>query len=242
MLKRVFAFVLVVLACVLLAACSSDTGPAEQAIKAAEEALNGVKAEAARYVPDQVKAVEDAIKAARASFDKGDYTAALSASKDLAAKAKDLARAAADKKAELTKNWEALSAELPKMMEAIQGRLNDMAKAKRMLGMDKAKLDGAKTGLAAITETWTQATEAFKAGNIADALAKAQPLKDKAAELMASLGIQAAKSQARMIQPGGGQSRPPPGSHPQREGRPLLCPPARPDDEERVTACRRGQP
>jgi len=194
MLKRAFPPVVLVLACVLLVACSRDKGPAEQALKAAEEALNSVKAEAAKFVPDQVKGVEDAIKAAKANFDKGEYTAALTGAKDLAAKAKDLAKAAADKKAELIKGWEALSAELPKMVEAIQGRMNELAKVKKLpAGLDKAKVDEAKAGLGAITEAWTQATEAFKAGNIGDALAKAKPLKDKAAELMTSLGVQPAK-------------------------------------------------
>ena len=191
MLKRVFAPALVVLACLLLVACSSDKGPAEQAIKAAEEALNGVKAEAAKYVPDQVKGVEDAVKAARASFDKGDYTAALTASKDLAGKAKDLAKTAADKKAELTKSWETLSANLPQMVEAIKSRVEMLSKSKKLpAGIDQTKFDGAKTGLASITETWTQASDAFKGGNLADALAKAKTVKDKAVEIMTSLGMQ----------------------------------------------------
>jgi hypothetical protein len=194
MLKRAFTPIVFVLACVLLVACSRDKGPAEQALKAAEEALNSVKAEAAKFVPDQVKGVEDAIKAAKANFDKGEYTAALNGAKDLAAKAKDLAKAAADKKAELTKGWEALSAELPKMVEAIQGRIGELAKLKKLpAGLDKAKVDEAKAGLGAITEAWAQATEAFKAGNISDALAKAKPLKDKATALMTSLGVQSAK-------------------------------------------------
>ena len=43
----------------MLAACSSDKGPAEVAVKAAEEAINGVKTEVGKLVPDQVKSLED---------------------------------------------------------------------------------------------------------------------------------------------------------------------------------------
>ncbi|MGD9578903.1 MAG: hypothetical protein AB7Y74_11670, partial [Syntrophorhabdus sp.] len=43
----------------LLVACGSgDKGPAEMAIKAAEEAFNASKTEAAKYVPDEVKSLE----------------------------------------------------------------------------------------------------------------------------------------------------------------------------------------
>jgi colicin import membrane protein len=192
MLKRLFAPVVVMMICALLAACGSKEKPlAEQAIKAAEEALNSVKSEAVKYVPDQMKSVEDAIKAAKASFDKGDYPGALNAAKDLPAKAKDLAKAAADKKAELTKKWEELSANLPKMVEAIKSRVDILSQSKKLpAGMDQATLDGAKTGLASIDEIWTQATEAFKGGNLTDALAKAGTVKDKAAGIMTSLGME----------------------------------------------------
>jgi hypothetical protein len=192
MLKRSFVPVVVVMIFALFVACGSKEKPlAEQAIKAAEEALNSVKGEAVKYVPDQVKSVEDAIKAAKASFDKGDYPGALNAAKDLPAKAKDLAKAAADKKAELTKKWEELSANLPKMVEAIKSRVDILSESKKLpADIDQAKLDGAKTGLASINEIWTQATEAFKGGNLTDALAKASAVKDKAVGIMTSLGMQ----------------------------------------------------
>jgi hypothetical protein len=183
---------LVIVGMLFLAACSSDKGPAEQAIKAAEDAFNAAKAEAAKYVPDQTATVEGAIKTAKDAFAKGDYTAALGAAKDLATKAKDLASAAAAKKDELTKSWTEMSTSVPKMVESIQGRVDALTKVKKLpAGFDKAKLDEAKTSLAAITQGWTEASEAFKAGSLTDALAKAKTVKEKAAAVMAALGIQA---------------------------------------------------
>jgi hypothetical protein len=55
----------VLLVAVALGACASGKAPGEQAIKAAEEALNASKAEAMKYVPEQYKSVEDALKAAK---------------------------------------------------------------------------------------------------------------------------------------------------------------------------------
>ena len=190
-MKKYLPFIALVVVALFFSACSRDKAPAEAAIKAAEDALNAVKAEASKYVPDQVKSVEDALKAAKDNFAKGEYTAALNSSKDLAAKAKDLAAAAAAKKAELTKSWEELSGSVPKMVEAIKTKVDALSKMKKLpKDMDKAKLEGAKTSLGEINQAWTDAEGAFKAGNFTDALAKGKAVKDKAAEIMGNLGIQ----------------------------------------------------
>ena len=57
-MKRILSVVAALLVAVALAACSNQKAPAEQALKAAEEALNTAKAEAMKYVPDQAKSVE----------------------------------------------------------------------------------------------------------------------------------------------------------------------------------------
>jgi hypothetical protein len=198
MKKLVSRSVVLVVLLLLVVGCASDKKPAEQAIKLAEDALSAVKAEAMKYVPDQVKAVEDAIKAAKDSFAKKDYKAALSAAKDLPAKAKELAAAAAAKKGELTNAWGEMSAGLPKLLDAIKSRVDILSKSKKLpANLDKAKFDGAKAGYEEATKVWTDATSAFGAGNLADAMAKAKAVKDKAVEVMTTLGMQipeAAKS------------------------------------------------
>jgi hypothetical protein len=192
MMKKSFALIAVLLVgCMLLAGCSRDKEPAEAAIKAAEAALGAAKGEAAKYVPDQVKGVESAIKGAKDAFEKKEYTQALNAAKDLPGKIKELAAAAAAKKAELTKAWEEMAAGLPKMVEAIKSRVDILSKSKKLpQGMDKGKLDGAKAGLEEITKTWTDAEGAFKGGNITDAIGKANAVKAKATEIMTALGMQ----------------------------------------------------
>jgi hypothetical protein len=190
-MKKLFPVMFLAVAVLFLFACASEKEPAQLAIKAAEEALNAVKGEAAKYVPDQLKSVEAALKTAKDNFEKKEYKAALESAKDLAAKAKELATAAATKKTELTKNWEQMSAGLPKMVDAIKSRVDILSKSKKLpANLDKAKFDGAKAGLAEITKTWTDAQDSFKAGSLAEALGKANTVKQKAAEIMNTLGMQ----------------------------------------------------
>lgn len=191
-MRKTFSIIVAALMVFSLAACSGGKAPAEQAIKAAEDALNSVKAEAVKYVPDQVKGVEDALNAAKDSFAKKDYTAATAAATSVAAKAKDLVSAAAAKKTELTKGWDDLSGGLPNMIEAIKGRVDSLSKSRKLpANLDKEKFEGAKNGLSEITTAWDDANNAFKEDNLADALAKGTTVKEKAAEIMSTLGMQA---------------------------------------------------
>ncbi len=196
MSKKLMVVVLAVACCVGLTACSK--GPAEAAIKAADEALAGVKADASLYVPDQFQAVEASLAAAKESFEKGDYKQALAGAKDIAAQAKDLAAAAAAKKEELGKSWEEMSGGLPNMVSAIQSRVDILSKSRRLpSGLDKAAFENAKASLDTVNQTWSEATSAFSGGNLMEAVTKATAVKEKAAEIMAALGMQVPEAAAK---------------------------------------------
>jgi hypothetical protein len=174
----------------LLAACVSGQGPAEQALKAAEDAVNTAAAEAVKYVPAQVKAVQDQLKSLKDTFAKGDYKAVMRGASDLTAKVKALSAAAAAKKAELVKSWEDVNAGLPKVVDAIKRRVDIFARAKQLpASVERATVDAAQTGLQALDKVWNDAQASFKSGNLADALAKAQTAKTQAAEIMTKLGM-----------------------------------------------------
>ena len=176
---------------VLFVSCeSAEKAPAAAAITAAQSALDAVKGEAARYLPDQLASIQSALGSAQASFEKKDYKAALTSAQDVVAKAKDLGTAVAAKKAELTKTWEDMSGGLPKLAEAIKARVDALSASKKLpAGIDKDKLESAKTGLATLSQSWTEASDAFKSGNLTDAIAKGQAAKAKAVELMTALNI-----------------------------------------------------
>lgn len=187
--RYVHSFVIMILAATLLTACGSrDKGPAETALKAAEEAINSMKGEASKYMPDQVNSLDSALAATREKLSKGDYKAVLSDAPALTSKAQEIASAAAAKKAELTKSWEGMSSGMPKVVEAIRSRVDILSQSKKLpAGMSAETLAQAKAGLSEITQQWTAATEASKSGNLVDAMAKASSVKVKAAEVLTLL-------------------------------------------------------
>ena len=78
------------------------------------------------------------------------------------------------------------------MVGALSSRLDILGKAKKLpAGLDAAKVTAAKTGLDGIKATWDAATAAFASGNVLDAVSKANEVKTKGAEIMASLGMTA---------------------------------------------------
>jgi predicted small secreted protein len=196
-MKKTFALLACVLLVVGLAACNTDKGPAETAIKAGDDAITAAAPEAEKYVPDQLAAAKDALAAAKDKFAKGQYKEALAAGTELANTASALVAATAAKKDELTKAWNDLAASLPQTVASIQAKIEEFGKAKKLpKGMDKAMLAKAQEGLAGITKAWEEASAAFTAGNLGEALAKATPLKEKGAEVMALLGMAPAAAPA----------------------------------------------
>jgi hypothetical protein len=175
----------------LLAACNSAQKAATQAsLNAAQTAITAAQGEAAKYVPDQLKAAQDAVQTAKDALAKGDYKAALSAAQDASSKAKGLAAAAAAKKDELTKNWASVSESFPKSLDAVKKKLDACSHGAKMpAGMDKAKLADAKTQYDQLKQGWSDAAASFQQGNLLDAVNKTSVLKDGLAKLAEMLGI-----------------------------------------------------
>ena len=177
-----------VLFCVMLlvVSCSMVKAPAQLAIKTAEEAMNTVRAEAAQFVPEQLADMEAVLAAAKQSFETGDYKAALAGAKDIPAKIKDLSTAIEAKKAALPQDWQALAAEMPKLIANVKSAVS------KARGVDKKVLAEARTAVDGMPEAWKQAEEEFKAGKLYEAVTKASGIKEKAAKIMADLGMNTA--------------------------------------------------
>jgi len=164
--------------------------PADTAIKGAESALATVRVEAAKYVPDQLKAVEDGLAMAKDAFAKGDFKGALASAKDLPARVSALTAAVAAKKDELTSAFKGATGQLPQLLEAIKSRVDILSSAKKLpAGMDAAKLTAAKDGLASVTKGLEDATAKMQSGGLPEAVAAAKPLKDQAMAIAGSLGL-----------------------------------------------------
>lgn len=195
MKKKIFCLAMTLFVFVsvfILISCSGSKGPAEVAIKAAEQAVNATKAEAAKIVPDEVKSLEDSLAVVREKFVKKEYKAALGEATALAGKAKEVLAAAKAKKEELTKKWTELSQGIPQMAADIQSKVDVLSKAKKLpASLTKEKFEEVKAGLASVKDEWEKVKQSFASGNFADAVNVATSLKDKASKIMETLGISA---------------------------------------------------
>ena len=181
---------IVVLLCIGLAACGYfDKGPAEEALKAASQAVEGVRAEGSKFAAEPFKQLEGSLKAAQDEFAKGEYKAALAAAKDLGAKAQEVAKAAADKKAALTKSWEDASAGISQALDAAKKKLDELLAAKKLpKDITKEKLTELQSALDATTKQYEELKSAAGA-DVAKAVESANALKAKMAEIAQGLGI-----------------------------------------------------
>jgi nucleotide-binding universal stress UspA family protein len=202
-MKKILCLAMVLCVSVFfLISCSGGKNAAELAIKAAEEAVNATKAEAAKVVPEEVKSLEDTLTAVKGKFTNGEYKAAMEEATTLAAKAKDVLAAAKVKKEELTKKWTEIGQGLPKMVEDIQAKVDSLSKVKKLPAkITKEGFEEAKAGLASIKDEWAKAQASFTSGNFTEAVSVATSLKDKAVKIMESLGMSVPVAEAPATAP-----------------------------------------
>ncbi len=191
-MNRILSVTAAAAAAFLFVACESPAkAPADAAIKAAEAAVEAVKVEAQKLVPDQLKAAQDAIAAAKAKFTAGEFPAALTAATEAGTKAKNLAAAIKAKKDELTAAWKTAAAQMGVQVQAINSKLAELAKAKKLpKGLDKDAVQKAKDGLTALTKDWSDAAARFGGGQLQEAVAAAKGLLPRAQEIAGKLGVQ----------------------------------------------------
>jgi hypothetical protein len=175
--------------------------PAKKMLADVEAAVTAAGADAQKYVPDQVAAVNQKLADLKAAFDKQDYKAVITGAPALLNEAKGLADAAAAKKKEVLEalgtQWTALAAELPQSVSSVEAKLAAIAKSKKLpSGVTKDGVAAAKSGLAEAKTAWDEAKSAFGSGNVQAALDKAKGVKAKLDEVASKLGLAAAKPAA----------------------------------------------
>jgi len=187
------------LAAVLVVGCANQKGPAEQAVAGAETALAAVRDDAQKYVPDRLQAVDAQLAALKDSLAKGDYRAALTGAPTVNSAIRSLKDAAEAKKADAgvalaraKDAWGPLSTEVPKMVDATENRVTALSKSHHLpKGVTKEGLAAARSGVDLLKSMWSEASNASASGDFTTAVTKAQAVKDKAAEIMRSLGMSA---------------------------------------------------
>jgi hypothetical protein len=189
-MNRSLKLALAVVPFLLSVACTNpDKLPAETALKAAEAAAATFTDEVKKFVPDQVKAFEDELAAAKAAVAKQDWKGARAAAEALPGKAAGIVAAAKARKDELTKAAEEGVAQLGEKITALQARVAELAKAKKLpAGVTKDVVEKAKTGVAELEAAAVKVKEQA-ATDAAAAAAAAKDLLAKATELANELKI-----------------------------------------------------
>ena len=179
--------VALVVPAVLVAACADgDRVPAEAAMKAASAAMESLKGDAARYAPEEVKALESMYGVARASLANKDYQGVISFTRDIPTKARQALAKAEAAKAELAKAWKEAGDGVVKAMDAAKHRL--AGSEKHAPGMDKAAVARARAELASMEAGWADATAQYQSGDLNGAVARASELDARGHALLATLG------------------------------------------------------
>jgi hypothetical protein len=199
-MTKVLKTALAVVPFLLTVACTDPAkAPAQAAIQAGDAAAATLTDEMAKYAPDQVKAVKDALARAKASAAAEKWNEALGAAKDLpaavaraiadaGAKRVELEKAAAEKLAAATQAFEEAQAQLPARIEELKKQVAALAKAKKLpKGVTKEAVAQAKTAVADLEAGAGKLADQAKT-DAAAAAEGAKALLTKATETSASLG------------------------------------------------------
>jgi hypothetical protein len=186
-------------AAMLMFACSSQKDPAEQAIAKIDGAMDAIHDTAAKYSPDTLQSVQGQVNNIKQSFAKGDYAAVLAAAPTVNTGIANLKQEAYAKSSEadaalakVKQQWRNLTYEVPKMVADLHTKVDSLSTSRSLpKGVTKTSLNSAKDGVASLDTMWTDANNTVSSGDYAAAVTKGQAVKDKAAELMHSLGMKA---------------------------------------------------
>jgi hypothetical protein len=177
--NRTFAFVATA-AALLLAACANQMEPAKQAIANIESAI-AAAADAPKYIPDQLAAVQTKLADLKTAFDSKDYAGVLAKAPAVLSEAQGLLGAAMLKKEAMVKaataEWPTLSAALPGLMATVKKRADALGKsAHPPAGVD---VGAAKSAVSDADIAWTKAQAANSSGDVETAVASAHEAKAK---------------------------------------------------------------
>ena len=177
----------------LLAACSMQKEPAQKMIGDIESLVNASAADAAQFVPDQLQDVQSKLGDLRASFDKGDYKAVVSAAPPVMSAAQALSGAAAAKKDEVMKalktEWLNFASALPENASAIQNRIDFLSKKENQKLASGVDLEAARINLGQVNALWSKAQSSYAAGDVPDAVTTAKSVKSGLDALAASMKL-----------------------------------------------------
>jgi hypothetical protein len=186
-------YALLAVAGLLLAACGGQKNVAQKMIGDIQATVNAAAPEAGRYIPDQLADVQSKLGELKASFDKKDYKAVVSAAPPVMSAAQGLGAAAAARKQLIhqgfTDQWNLLASALPANANSIQSRIDFLSKPENKKLTSGVDLEAARSNLSDATSLWAKAQGAFDKGDLEGAVTIAKVVKSKLDALAASMKL-----------------------------------------------------
>jgi hypothetical protein len=170
----------------LVVAVACNKAPAREALETAERALAAAP-EIEAYLPEESRALKHELQGARASYDEGQYTAALRAAQPLPDRIAAAAREAARRKQFAITAWNDLATRVPALLSAIVARLTTLAPTDG--SPPGERLAASQAELAALTEGWTGANASLEKGEIATAVGAGRDVRTRAQTLATRVGV-----------------------------------------------------
>jgi hypothetical protein len=175
----------------LLTGCGNKE-PATQAVTQAEAALEGLRADAAKFAPEELKTTEATLAAMKGKLADEDYRAVVNDVPKFNAEVKKLQDSVVTHQtlaAASLAEWDSLNTEVPKTVEALEIRVESLKASKLPKEITKETFETAKTELETMKTTWAEATAAASAGNTQEAADKGRTVQAKGEELKNQLGM-----------------------------------------------------
>lgn len=172
--------------------CASKQEPAENLVQSAESALAEIRADAAKYAPDQLQKAEALLATAKERLAKEKYQEVLEGGNALATEVNALKEVVISKQTQLaaaTLEWERLKKSVPPLLSSIENQLASLKGRKLPPEVTKQSFDSAKTELETMKSAWSEATAAADAGDAAVAADKGRAVEAKAHEIGPKLGM-----------------------------------------------------
>ncbi len=197
MKNKTFRYVTLLAVALLVSACAGQKDAATQAVAAIEASLSSIRDDAGKYAAGELQQAEAGLASLQDGLSKKDYKSVVAAAPAVSAQVASLTQSVSTRRDEAlaaaavaTEQWKILSTEVPEMVSAIQSRVDILGQAKKLpKNLSADSYQAAKEGLESMKSGWTQATSQFGTGNPVDAVATAEAVKSKGAEVLKLLGM-----------------------------------------------------
>jgi len=174
---------------VAMAGCAKSS--ANSAVAKAEKDIAALPPDAAKVAPKEVKAMNESIAALKTDIANGNFRDALMGGRGVSSQARDLALNLNARRTQITAAFNSTAEELPKRLATLQAKVDELGKARRLRpDVDATKFAALKAALPSWTQAWADASQAFKNGDIAVALSRANEVKAHVAEAMRVVGLE----------------------------------------------------